>query len=549
MNNSHKVFLLQIQTFFFRLSTAGFPHFDNMGRPKSEVWDHYNVVSNNFSNTVEGRCKYCDKHYVSNKFRMMKHLARECPECSQEVKDNFSHLLTVYVELNLENTSDKEDMVPMPKGQLGAVPKTKSVTSKKPLNSFVDTISQTSQARLSALYARAMYASGCPFNLMDNSYWNDFFHDIRPAFKKPSRYQLANPLLDKEYEKVQSSTLEKIRSADSVTMMSDGWTNVNQDSIINIMVATPEPVFYSSVPTEGESHTGVYIADILGGAINDIGSDKVKAVVTDNARNMVTAWKELRKKFPYLITYGCLGHGLNLLLSDVCKIPFIAEFLEEVKEVILYFKSHEKPRQVLKQLAAKSGEKMVSLKLTVPTRWQSQRESLRSILRLKYPLKMTIAHEEVERIIPETIRNNIDDHENYFWKNTQKIYNMIAPVSLLIKNIEGDKPNLSYFPTKLRKLKKFLLQAETLDFLNVDDEDQFTNTLADRHAFMFHPVQLAAHLLNPKLRTKNLNPQEEQQAIQYIIDYAKISKMDHVKVSQELGKHNCFITGVTFFFK
>jgi hypothetical protein len=52
------------------------------------------------------------------------------------------------------------------------------------------------------LFARAIFASRIPFSIVENEYWKEFFHKLKPSFRLPSRYELGNSLLNKEYDNV-----------------------------------------------------------------------------------------------------------------------------------------------------------------------------------------------------------------------------------------------------------------------------------------------------------------------------------------------------------
>lgn len=62
--------------------------------------------------------------------------------------------------------------------------------------------------------------------------------------------------------------------------------------------------------------------------IEEYGAFKFMGLVSDNASNMKSAWGHVTAKFPHISAYGCLAHGLNLLLSDILKI-------QDFKNVIL----------------------------------------------------------------------------------------------------------------------------------------------------------------------------------------------------------------------
>jgi hypothetical protein len=97
-------------------------------------------------------------------------------------------------------------------------------------------------------------------SLSENYYGRQFIKLVRPAFKIPSRFQVSGRLLEAEYERVQSGIKKKISLADSLTC-----------------------------ETVRTAHTAVFIAQVIGDAIHTVRSNKVHAVVTDNAANMKAA--------------------------------------------------------------------------------------------------------------------------------------------------------------------------------------------------------------------------------------------------------------------
>jgi hypothetical protein len=134
------------------------------------------------------------------------------------------------------------------------------------------------------------------------------------------------------------------------------------------MVATPIPFFYRAVDSGTEAHTGEYISEMLGEVIEEVGVPKVEAVVTDNAYNIKSAWAKLKNKYPNLLTYGCMAHGLNLLLKDLFKkITTLSRCAAKSKDVIKFFLNKQLPRQILKEVQLKENNKEIALVVSVDT--------------------------------------------------------------------------------------------------------------------------------------------------------------------------------------
>ncbi|UZO29112.1 uncharacterized protein OCT59_022602 [Rhizophagus irregularis] len=125
-------------------------------------------------------------------------------------------------------------------------------TSKKHLKNttienFVDRMSEEEQDTLEILLAQALFAAGVPFSFLENNYVIQFFQQLRPAFKLPNRRKLADELLDDVFDEVKAECNEQILQAKSLTMVSDGWSNINQESVQNFVICTPKPLFFDAI--------------------------------------------------------------------------------------------------------------------------------------------------------------------------------------------------------------------------------------------------------------------------------------------------------------
>ena len=112
----------------------------------------------------------------------------------------------------------------------------------------------------------------------------------------------------------------------------------------------------------------LYIADELKAVINDLGPQKVFALVTDNAANMKAAWSKVEESYPHITPIGCAAHALNLLLKDIMALKTMDTLYKRAKEMVRYVKGH----QVIAAIyLTKQSEKNKSTTLKLPsnTRW------------------------------------------------------------------------------------------------------------------------------------------------------------------------------------
>lgn len=145
--------------------------------------------------------------------------------------------------------------------------------------------------------------------------------------------------------------------------MADGWSNIKRDSIVNIVLTMPEPVFFKSISCGAERHTAEYTFEVLAECIEEVGPEKVSALVTDNAANMKAAWQLIKKKYPHILAYGCVAHGLNLLFTDIAKIDQFKNMTLTVQGIIKEIRNSH-------FLLAKFKEHQASCKITRKGKFQ-----------------------------------------------------------------------------------------------------------------------------------------------------------------------------------
>jgi hypothetical protein len=98
--------------------------------------------------------------------------------------------------------------------------------------------------------AQAVYATGSHLMLTCNVYWKRFLNVLSPAYTPPTRQVLSTHLLDAEFNRVQAKVKQIIVKSDCIAIISDGWSNVHGQGIINYIIFTPQPVFSRAQTTD-----------------------------------------------------------------------------------------------------------------------------------------------------------------------------------------------------------------------------------------------------------------------------------------------------------
>jgi hypothetical protein len=232
-------------------------------------------------------------------------------------------------------------------------------------------MSEEEQETLEFLLAQALFSTEVPFAFIENPYVIQFFNYLRPSFKLPNRRKIADELLDEVYEKVKMQADEQISKATTLCMVSDGWSNINRESVQNFIICTPKPFFFNATFSGEESHTAAWIADQIIQQMNTIGIQKFSSVITDIVSVMKVAWRIIEENHPNIICLGCNSHIINLLIGDILKIEEIQVVVNNAKMIVNYFKSHVQAAAKLKHIQIDNYNKKISLVLPILIRWET----------------------------------------------------------------------------------------------------------------------------------------------------------------------------------
>jgi hypothetical protein len=166
------------------------------------------------------------------------------------------------------------------------------------------------------------------------------FQTTCPGYTPPSSKRRTS-LLDKTSQNLENEMRIIVENAPVVSIVSDGWSNIRNDHLVNFVVIIPncKPILYKAIETTEISQTGEAIYQELHKVIQEIGAEKVCSVVTDNASNMKAAWKLIKKEYPTMFANGCAAHVLNLLVKDILQISDYEETLRHAVEVSKFVKA------------------------------------------------------------------------------------------------------------------------------------------------------------------------------------------------------------------
>lgn len=370
--------------------------------------------------TLKGKCKSCLKDVVWGRRALGQHKRSACTNVSTEEKKKFAKRTRqeVFDESSNDSSLFQNDST------------SRSFTENK--------LSDEKVKEIDTKIANFFFRSGISFRLVESQAFKDLITTLNPAYQSiPKIDTLRGRLLDEQYEGSFKQLKEILEESSNLTLVSDGWTNVRGDHIVNFCIKSPnqKPFFYKSINTSGVRQDAQAVAQEIIAVIEELDAKKFCCVVTDNAAVMKAAWKLIEERFPHISANGCAAHGMNLLIKNILETTEYTKLMKDAEKVIKFVSNHHivKAKYEEKRKLAKVPH---TLSMAVVTRWFSRYTSLKSLNDSKYVLIQLVDenYEMLETINPKPLSVNVLKiiKATLFWDNLASLVNIIERPAKMI---------------------------------------------------------------------------------------------------------------------
>ncbi len=134
-------------------------------------------------------------------------------------------------------------------------------------------------------------------------------------------------------------------------------------------------------------HTSHNISEIIFEIIDKVSSDKFVTIVSNNASNVAAVKRIVVQRHKNIFNISCIAHFINLISSDIIKIPHVKSLVKYCNILTKYFKNSHIEDSLLKEAIILKGIEGGNLKTYVETRWTTVYDCVNSVWRLKETLQ------------------------------------------------------------------------------------------------------------------------------------------------------------------
>lgn len=260
--------------------------------------------------------------------------------------------------------------------------------------------------------ALIMFIAGdiLPLSLVDSQNFRNFVEKLDPKYQIPSRKHLSTKVLNEKSSEVRNNLKEKLSKAKNVSLTIDLWSNKQMNAFMGITDPFIEEWTAQSVTLYCKRFKGKHTAENIRHEYEETLAlfeipDKICTIVTDNASNMVKAFKsslpgfidltevgddddkpedidddlagENGEEFEHLPKHSrCCAHTLQLVVKDGLKncTSHMTTVISKASKIVNYVR-----RSIL---ACELLESENRLQTANVTRWNSQLTMFKSILKI-----------------------------------------------------------------------------------------------------------------------------------------------------------------------
>lgn len=269
-----------------------------------------------------------------------------------------------------------------------------------------------------------------PFSVVQDTGFLELLRELEPSYIPPSRNTFITSLLQEKYTHIKTILKSVLEENQFITITTDGWTSSSNESYISITAhfIRKKWEFVScllSCFSYSERHTAQNLHEQINEVLNEWGIlEKVVAIVTDNAANIVSA-----AKLGSWAHIPCFAHTLNLIVQY--GLDEIKDIRAKVKAVVEHFhRSSQANAKLLSTQTRMDANCVVPLKLKndVSTRWNSTYFMFERFLKLEEPLTVTVGllHHPVQLLSQEE------------WKILKEITQVLKPFELVTTEMSSE---------------------------------------------------------------------------------------------------------------
>eukprot|EP00253_Pinus_taeda_P028843 PITA_28843 len=353
--------------------------------------------------------------------------------------------------------------------------------------------------------ARWWYDADIPFNVAHSPYYEPMFDAIHAAgkgFKGPTMHELRGFHLQKEIQSI-NEYLQEFKDSwarTRCTIMSDGWTNQRNRTIINFLVFCPHgTMFLKSVDASDKVKDGHLLFQLLDQVVEEVGVANVVQIITDNASNYVLAGKLLEEKHKTIFWTPCAAHCIDLMLEDIGKLDWVRNTIDHAKSITKFIYNHTLILSLMRKHIG--GKDIIRPAIT---RFATHFLTLQTMLSQHRNLQKMFSSDEWNQSNwsnkPEGKELKRKVYEETFWRKAAEVVKLVEPLVKVLRLVDEERLAMGFIYEAMDQAKE---QIKMVYKDRVAKYGPIWAIIDERWNNQLHrPIHAVGYFLNPRYHYK-----------------------------------------------
>jgi len=239
---------------------------------------------------------------------------------------------------------------------------------------LVQSLVQSANPEVLQLMAVAFATNHIAYNVASSNTFRAFLDGVRRStVPLPARRGLKEEV-SKLADDMRARVLQRLQDNRApVASALDGWTNVRQTKVNNIVLLSRSAAFYwCSLPNALQKNNAQWLFDAVVPKCEELEAAGLRfaAFVADNEAVMGALYDRLRQRYPFLVRVPCAAHTIQLVVRQALSSKGWTGVVEHAEGVLRGFASNKEWRQKLLQTQQGESKHYVLVKPN-DTRWNS----------------------------------------------------------------------------------------------------------------------------------------------------------------------------------
>ncbi|XP_042408527.1 uncharacterized protein LOC121997920 [Zingiber officinale] len=241
------------------------------------------------------------------------------------------------------------------------------------------------------------------------------------------------------------------------TIMSDGWTDGKNRSLINFLVNSSVNTFFlKSIDASASFKNEQLIFKYFDDVIVEMGEENVIQIVTDNASNCIKVGKNIMETRQRIWT-SCAAHCIDLMLEDIAKLKIFSDTIEQAKMVMKFLYGHGTILFLMSKYT--NGKEILRSAIT---RFATRFLTLQSMYKVKRPLEQMFASEDwVSLPLSQTtqgkVLKRIVINDPNFWSYVEFCVKSVVSLVSVLRGVDSEvRSAMGYIYELMDKTKEII---------------------------------------------------------------------------------------------